>query len=129
MTLQGELLLVISSVISDRLVKPIPVFSIVMLKTTQISFSYMCQNSIMNSNIRVYPCLQRTFLSESNELPDRHGMSLGWVGFPFLFPFPFSFFFFEALSLPISYHWLAKKMALFQSSDLYETKMYSEQTR
>lgn len=32
-----------------------------------------------------------------------------------------------ALSLPIFYHWLAKLIILLQKSDLYETKMYSEQ--
>lgn len=57
MTLQREFLLVISSVTSDQLIKAIPVFSMVMLKTTQISFSYMCQTRIMNNSIRVYPCL------------------------------------------------------------------------
>lgn len=53
MTLQREFLLVISSVTSDQLIKAIPVFSMVMLKTTQISFSFMCQTRIMNNNVRV----------------------------------------------------------------------------
>lgn len=57
MTLQREFLLVISSVTSDQLVKAIPVFSMVVLKRTQISFSYMCQTRIMSNNIRVYLCL------------------------------------------------------------------------
>lgn len=53
MTLQREFLLVISSVTSDQLIKAVPVFSVVMLKTTQISFSYVCQTRIMNDNVRV----------------------------------------------------------------------------